>query len=83
MAAVIAAVTAAYGGTILLVRPVSANDHGGGGSHLAAIRQKIHDPSTTVPSREVQRLSGPVQLTPSMFSSLVGAPRVQAWHWMP
>ncbi|XP_057742909.1 glycerol-3-phosphate dehydrogenase SDP6, mitochondrial-like [Arachis stenosperma] len=55
--AVVAAVATAYGGTILLVPPVSANDHGGGGSHLAAIRQKIHDPSATVPSREVQRSS--------------------------
>jgi len=50
--AVGAAVATAYGGSILLSPPVSVSD---GGSHLAAVREKIHDPFAAVPSREVQR----------------------------
>ncbi|XP_027366286.1 glycerol-3-phosphate dehydrogenase SDP6, mitochondrial-like isoform X2 [Abrus precatorius] len=54
--AVGAVLATAYGGTILLSPPVSASDHGGG-SHLAAVRQKIHDPFAVLPSREVQQSS--------------------------
>jgi len=54
-AAVGAAVATAYGGSILLSPPVSVSDSGAGGSYLAAVREKIHDPFATVPSREVQR----------------------------
>lgn len=50
------AITTAYGGTILLSPPISANDHGGG-SNLAAIRNKIRDPDAVVPSREAQQSS--------------------------
>ncbi|XP_047180704.1 glycerol-3-phosphate dehydrogenase SDP6, mitochondrial-like isoform X1 [Vigna umbellata] len=50
--AVGAAVATAYGGSILLSPPVSVSD---GGSHLAAVREKIHDPFAAVPSRELQR----------------------------
>ncbi|XP_020233551.1 glycerol-3-phosphate dehydrogenase SDP6, mitochondrial isoform X4 [Cajanus cajan] len=53
--AVGAAVATAYGGAILLPPLVSANDSGGGRSHLAAVREKIHDPFAVVPAREVQR----------------------------
>ncbi|XP_061353083.1 glycerol-3-phosphate dehydrogenase SDP6, mitochondrial-like isoform X2 [Gastrolobium bilobum] len=52
-----AAIATAYGGAILLHPTVSSSDHGGGVSHLAAIRQKIHDPRAVVPSREVQQSS--------------------------
>lgn len=45
----------AYGGAILVSTPVSASDHSVGGSHLAAVREKIHDPFAVVPAREVQR----------------------------
>lgn len=54
--AVGAAVAAAYGGTVLLHPPISASDHGGV-SHLAAVRQKIHDSYAVVPSRDVQQSS--------------------------
>ncbi|TKY53466.1 Glycerol-3-phosphate dehydrogenase SDP6 [Spatholobus suberectus] len=54
-AAVGAAVVTAYGGAILLSLPVSASDHGGGASHLTAVREKIHDPFAVLPARDVQR----------------------------
>ncbi|KAK7277276.1 hypothetical protein RIF29_18427 [Crotalaria pallida] len=54
--AVGAAIAAGYGGAILLNPPIYATD-GGGGSHLATLRHKIHDPLAAVPSREVQRSS--------------------------
>ncbi|KAK7279005.1 hypothetical protein RJT34_24046 [Clitoria ternatea] len=52
-----AAVATAYGAQLLLSPPLSSSERGGGGSHLAAVRQKIHDPFAAVPSREVQRSS--------------------------
>ncbi|CAJ1967734.1 unnamed protein product [Sphenostylis stenocarpa] len=53
--AVGAAVATAYGGAILLSPTISSSDHGTGGSQIATVREKIHDPFATVPSREVQR----------------------------
>ncbi|ESW17513.1 hypothetical protein PHAVU_007G245200 [Phaseolus vulgaris] len=50
-----AAVATAYGASILLSPPVSVSDHGAGGSYIATVREKIHDPFAAVPSREVQR----------------------------
>ncbi|KAJ1404224.1 hypothetical protein SESBI_26691 [Sesbania bispinosa] len=53
--AVGAAVAAtACGGAILLSPAVSASDYG---SHLSAVRQKIHDPRAVLPSRDVQKSS--------------------------
>ena len=55
-AAVGAAVITAYGGAIVLSPSVSSSDHGAsGGSQLATLREKIHDPFAVVPAREVQR----------------------------
>ncbi|KAI4351474.1 hypothetical protein L6164_005841 [Bauhinia variegata] len=61
--AVGAAIATAYGGSILLNPPTATCDHGGG-SHLVALRQKIHDPLAVVPSRDAQQ------------SSLIGATSV-------
>ncbi|CAL0328455.1 unnamed protein product [Lupinus luteus] len=52
---VVGASAAVCGGAILLHSPTSASD--GGGSYLASVRQKIHDPFAAVPSREVQQSS--------------------------
>ncbi|OIW01394.1 hypothetical protein TanjilG_02550 [Lupinus angustifolius] len=52
---VVGAAAAVCGGAILLHSPISVSD--GGGSHLASVQQKIHDPFAAVPSREVQRSS--------------------------
>ncbi|KAJ7975030.1 Glycerol-3-phosphate dehydrogenase [Quillaja saponaria] len=49
-----AAIAVASGGSIFFYPSISANDRGGG-SNLAAIRQKINDPFAFVPSREVQQ----------------------------
>ncbi|CAI8604148.1 unnamed protein product [Vicia faba] len=48
-----AVIATAYGGTLILHNPsISANDFGGGGSHLDALRKKLHAPDVVVPSRE-------------------------------
>ncbi|GMY09271.1 glycerol-3-phosphate dehydrogenase SDP6, mitochondrial [Fagus crenata] len=50
-----AVIAAATGGAIVLYQPAfSANDRGSGGPNLEAIRQRINDPNTVVPSRAVQ-----------------------------
>lgn len=51
-----AAIATAYGGTVLLHSPISANDNGGG-FKPAGIRERIRDPNTVVPSREAQQSS--------------------------
>ncbi|KAG2671079.1 hypothetical protein I3760_14G116600 [Carya illinoinensis] len=48
-----AAVAAAAGGAVLY-QPTLATSGRGGGTQLAAIRQKISDPNAVVPSRTVQ-----------------------------
>lgn len=51
-----AVIATAYGGTLILHNPsISANDFGGGGSHLDALRKKLHAPDVVVPSRESQQ----------------------------
>ncbi|XP_058762178.1 glycerol-3-phosphate dehydrogenase SDP6, mitochondrial-like isoform X2 [Vicia villosa] len=48
-----AVIATAYGGTLILHNPsISSNDFGGGGSHLDALRKKLHAPDVVVPSRE-------------------------------
>lgn len=50
-----AVIATAYGGTLILhSSSISANDFGGG-SHLDALRKKLHAPGVVVPSRESQQ----------------------------